>query len=413
MKWYIWIVAFLVGISVCGAIEKADMKHAIKLPDGTIIELIAIKPYGGGDPRRTREKPGPWWGPNGVPLTVCPDKRNWSCSWNDSYLMVVAIENADDVSCRAVGPWDNDLMVEPIKEKGQGFENRDIRRLTLRFGDQKSADIRLCVATGQWKTLEHWSINKWSTPYDHFFVSSEQVIMRCPEQKDSDVVAEVTQVTTESATRLVAFDQDGNLYQSTVTQGGESAGLVRFIHRFKGLDRSSIDHLEFQVRPYDYWVTFRNVSLDNGNKTYVEIDVKKPGSLLGEVLPSFDSIDIDKEQERLKGEALCICFFDMQQRPSRNCIMQLAKQAEQLKQKGATVVAVQASNMDENELDEWTKKYNIPFTVGMIQGDEEKPRFSWGIRSLPWLTLTDQNHIIRAEGFSIKELDGKIEQILP
>jgi hypothetical protein len=294
MKSYVWIMAFLAGISVCGATEEARMKHAAKLPDGTTIELIAIRPYGGGDPRRTREKPGPWWGPDGVLLTVCPDKRNWSCSWNDSYLMVLAIENTNDVSCRAVGPWDNDLMVEPIKEKGQGFENRDIRRFALRFGDQKSSDIRLCVATGQWRTLEHWSVDESSTPYDHFFVSSEQVIMRCPEQKDSDVVAEVTQVITESATRLVAFDQDGNLYQSAVTQGGESAGLVRFIHRFKGLDRNSIDHLEFQVRPYNYWVTFRNVSLDNGNKTYVEIDVKKPGSLLGEVLPTFDSIDILK-----------------------------------------------------------------------------------------------------------------------
>jgi len=408
MKWHIWIATFLAGISVCVATQEPHMEHLARLTDGTTIGLIAIRPYGGGDPRRTREKPGPWWEPNGVPLTVCPDKRNSSCSWNDSYLMVVAIENADDVSCRAVGPWDNDLMVEPIKEKGQGFENRDIRRFTLRFGDQKSADIRLCVATGQWKTLEHWSINKWSTPYDHFFVSSEQVIMRCPEQKDSDVVAEVTQVITESATRLIAFDQDGNLYQSAVTQGGQSAGLVRFIHRFKGLDRSSIDHLEFQVRPYDYWVTFHNVSLDNGNKTYVEIDVKKPGSLLGEVLPTFDSIDIDKEQERLKGEALCICFFDMQQRPSRNCIIQLAKQAQQLKRKGVTVVALQASKIDEDKFNDWVKKNSIPFPVGMIE-DEEKTRFTWGVRSLPWLILTDRNHVVTAEGFAVSEIGEKLE----
>jgi hypothetical protein len=408
MKSYVWIMAFLAGISVCGATEEARMKHAAKLPDGTTIELIAIRPYGGGDPRRTREKPGPWWGPDGVLLTVCPDKRNWSCSWNDSYLMVLAIENTNDVSCRAVGPWDNDLMVEPIKEKGQGFENRDIRRFALRFGDQKSSDIRLCVATGQWRTLEHWSVDESSTPYDHFFVSSEQVIMRCPEQKDSDVVAEVTQVITESATRLVAFDQDGNLYQSAVTQGGESAGLVRFIHRFKGLDRNSIDHLEFQVRPYDYWVTFRNVSLDNGNKTYVEIDVKKPGSLLGEVLPTFDSIDIDKEPERLKGKALCICFFDMNQRPSRNYITQLVKQAEQLKEKGVTIVAVQASKIDENKLNEWVKKNNIPFPVGIVQGDAGKIRLAWGVRSLPWLILTDRKYIITAENFSPRELNERL-----
>jgi hypothetical protein len=408
MKQYIWIAVFLAGVSVCGLTEGANMKHAAKLPDGTTIELIAFRPYGGGDPRRTKEKPGPWWGPDGVLLTICPDERNWSCSWNDSYLIVVAIENAEDVSCRAIGLWNNDLMVEPIKEKGQGFENRDIRRFILRFGNQKSADIRLCVATGQWKILEHWSIDESSTPYDHFFVSSEQVIMRCPEQQGSDVIAEVTQVITEKATRLVAFDKDGSLHQSKVTQGGESAGLVRFIHKFKELDRSSIDHLEFQVRPYDYWVTFRNVSLDSGNKTHVEIDVKKPGSLLGEVIPPFDGINIEKQQEQLKDKALCMCFFDMNQRPSRNCITQLTKQAEQLERKNVTVIAIHASNVDKNMLNEWLKKNNISFPVGTVQDDEKKRRFNWGVKSLPWLILADKDHIVIAEGFGIDELDGKI-----
>lgn len=409
MKWYIWIVVFLAGISVCVATEGNDMKHLARLPDGTTVELVAIRPYGGGDPRRTREKPGPWWGADGTLLNICPDKRNWSCSWNDSYLMIVAIENADDVSCRIVGPWDSDLMVQPIKEKGQGYENRDIRRFTLRFGNQKSGDIRLCIATGQWKTLEHWSIDKWSTPYDHFFVSSEQVIMRCPEQKGSDVVAEVTQVVTQRATRLVAFDRDGTLYQSKVEQGGESAGLVRFIHNFKGLDISNIDHLEFQVRPYDYWVTFRNVSLDSSHKTNVEIEIKKPGSLLGEILPSFDSIDIDKQREQLKGNALCICFFDMNQRPSRNCIMQLANQAQQIKQSNTIIVAVQTSKINGNVLSEWIKRNNIPFPVGTIQGDADKTRSIWNVQSLPWLILIDSRHIVQAEGFAVAELDEKLK----
>jgi hypothetical protein len=409
VKRHIWILTLLAGISVCVATGEPDMEHVARLPDGTTIELIAIRPYGGGDPRRTREKPGPWWGPDGTLLTICPDKRNWSCSWNDSYLMVVAIENADDVSCRVVGPWNSDLMVQHIEDKGQGFENRDIRRFTLRFGNQKSGDIRLCIATGQWKTLEHWSIDKWSTPYDHFFVSSEQVIMRCPEQKGSDVIAEVTQVVTERANRLVAFDRDGDLYQSKEEQGGESAGLVRFIHRFKDLDISNIDHLEFQFRPYDYWVIFHNVSLDSGYKTNVEIDIKKPGTLLGEILPSFDSIDIDKQHEQLKGKALCICFFDMNQRPSRNCLLKLSERAHELKAKDIIVVAVQSSKIDENKLNQWMKDQSISFPVGIVQGDEEEIRFTWGVKSLPWLILTDKEHVVRAEGFALGELDEKLK----
>ena len=49
---------------------------------------------------------------------------------------------------------------------------------------------------------------------------------------------------------------------------------------------------------------------------------------------------------------------------------------------------------------------NLPF--GMIQNNEKKIHSSWGIQSLPWLILTDMQHIVQAEGFIIDELDEKI-----
>ena len=45
----------------------------------------------------------------------------------------------------------------------------------------------------------------------------------------------------------------------------------------------------------------------------------------------------------------------------------------------------------------------------MVQGDVEKIRFAWGVRSLPWLVLTDRNHIVIAEDFPLTELDEKIK----
>jgi len=132
-------------------------------------------------------------------------------------------------------------------------------------------------------------------------------------------------------------------------------------------------------------------------------------SLVDSALPAMEDIKIDFELEQAKGLRLLLCFFDMNQRPSRNCIMRLAKQVEQLKQKGVTVVAVQASKVDENALNKWVKNYNIPFPVGMVKGDVEKSRFTWGVKSLPWLILTDHEHIVRANGFSLAELDEKIQ----
>ena len=133
-------------------------------------------------------------------------------------------------------------------------------------------------------------------------------------------------------------------------------------------------------------------------------------SLIGKSLPELGDLKIDLSPADVSDKVILVCFWDMNQRPSRHCIRQLTTQANQLKQKGVIVVVVQASNVDENTLNQWVKDYNIPFSVGMVPGDEEKTRFTWSVRSLPWLILTDGNHIVTAEGFVVNELDEKIAE---
>jgi len=133
-------------------------------------------------------------------------------------------------------------------------------------------------------------------------------------------------------------------------------------------------------------------------------------SLVGKPLPELDGIKIDLLPTQLKDKIILVCFWDMNQRPSRNCITQLAKQAEQLEEKGIVVAAVQASKVDKDKLDEWVKKNNIPFPVGMITGDAEKVRFNWSVKSLPWLILTDDKHAVVSEGFQFGDLDNQLEK---
>lgn len=133
--------------------------------------------------------------------------------------------------------------------------------------------------------------------------------------------------------------------------------------------------------------------------------------LIGKPVPNFDGIQTDFSFEQADGSRLLLCFFDMEQRPSRSCIMRLAKQAERLKQKGLLVIAIQASTIDEKTLGEWIEKYNIPLPVGMVRGDAEKARFTWGVKSLPWLILTDSHHVVSDEGFGLSELDEKIKAV--
>ena len=131
-------------------------------------------------------------------------------------------------------------------------------------------------------------------------------------------------------------------------------------------------------------------------------------SLIGKPLPDLKDLKVEISSAETDNKMMLICFFDMEQSPSRNCIIQLAKKVQELKAKDIIVVAVQVSKIDENALKEWITKYKIPFNVGTIQDDIEKSRFGWGVHSLPWLILTDQQHIVRVEGFALTELDEKI-----
>ena len=113
--------------------------------------------------------------------------------------------------------------------------------------------------------------------------------------------------------------------------------------------------------------------------------------------------------KQVEGKAILICFFDLNQRPSRYCLLQLSKQAEELRDKDIDVIGIQASVIEGKTISEWANKNAVSFPVGMIQDGEEETRFKWNVKSLPWLILTDREHIIRVEGFGLDELDGKIK----
>jgi hypothetical protein len=413
MKQIIQILISCVWISTCCANSEVDGRFTASLSDGTGIELVGLRNFSHNDLKEFKDGNYPWWEPDGTVLSVSPDTWTGRTSSSGSYWFVIRVKGSGDYGFRAVGPLGEDLTVHPVERKGRGFENDDLRHFSLRFAmDSAQADFKLGVACSDWRVVENWPISKHSDPYSHFFCSSEQVVMRCPEQVGSDVVAEVTQITGDNATRLVVFDKDGNEYESLGSKGGESAGLVRYIHRFKDMNRDNIERLEFQTRPYDYWITFENVSLKLGHNTNVKVQISRPGYLLpGESVPGLEGIKIDFNTEQAKDRKMLVCFFDMNQRPSRRSILQIAEQSEKLKQKNIIVIIVQASEVDKNSLDEWLKENDITFATGMIQDKAEQIRFNWGVKSLPWLILTDRNHVVKAEGIDINGIDEKIGEL--
>ncbi len=131
-------------------------------------------------------------------------------------------------------------------------------------------------------------------------------------------------------------------------------------------------------------------------------------SLLGQPLPGLEAIQVDWNPADDAGKMLAVCFFDVQQRPSRNCLVQLAQKTELLAKHGAVLLGIQATKQEQDGLQEWLQNNGMPLPIGTLRTDEEETRCAWGVQSLPWLILADKNHIVRAEGFSLDELESKI-----
>ncbi len=131
-------------------------------------------------------------------------------------------------------------------------------------------------------------------------------------------------------------------------------------------------------------------------------------SRLGARLPSLNML-VDDADALIRDKAALVCFFDMQQRPSRHCVEQLAQRARELEDRGIVVIAVQAVEVEAAALTAWRGESRIPFTVVAIGEDIPEHKYTWSVRSLPWLILTDRKHTVVAEGFALDELDAKLE----
>ncbi len=136
-----------------------------------------------------------------------------------------------------------------------------------------------------------------------------------------------------------------------------------------------------------------------------------PPELVGKALPAFEDIKLGPACEHANNGKTLVCFWDVQQRPSRHCIRKLADEAKNLAEHGVGIVAVQASKVDEKLLDGWLREHKVAVPVGVISGDVETTRYAWGVRALPWLILTDGQHVVSAAGFGLHELANKVEAV--
>lgn len=128
-------------------------------------------------------------------------------------------------------------------------------------------------------------------------------------------------------------------------------------------------------------------------------------SKVGKPIPGFDTVRFATfQKDQIKGKPLLVCFWDMDQRPSRQCIRVLEEQRQIWQDKNVVVLAVHSGTKRGKQVKDWLKKNGPSLTIGMIQGDPYNTLLAWGAKGLPWLILTDEQHIITNAGFNLDDL---------
>jgi protocatechuate 3,4-dioxygenase beta subunit len=144
------------------------------------------------------------------------------------------------------------------------------------------------------------------------------------------------------------------------------------------------------------------------NQSYSSRETPKRPSLKGKPLPDLAAMELSGDAAPA-GKPLLLCLFDIEQRPSRRFVKQLAEQHDALRQKGLTVLGVQAAVTTADSFKEWKDGNPVPFPVGRLAEKADKTKWASEVESLPWLILTDGNRRVTAEGFAIEELDAKLK----
>lgn len=164
-------------------------------------------------------------------------------------------------------------------------------------------------------------------------------------------------------------------------------------------------------RPWYYWHEGQVVDYQGRAVEYKVKRAEEP-VLIGKGLPGWETLRLDIDERELEGKRVLVCICDMNEMSSWYLVADLVDRHEKLKQKGIMTVVVQVPKLPAGTLKEWEKKgrtmpWPLPFNVNMADEAVVRARKEWGVRCLPWLVLTDSEHVVTAEGFHLPLLLGK------
>ena len=135
-----------------------------------------------------------------------------------------------------------------------------------------------------------------------------------------------------------------------------------------------------------------------------------PPTLEGKLLPDVAALGL-KATDVPVDKPVVVLLIDAEQRLSRRALGVLTDQAGALKEKGVSVIVLQAGPMTDAAYAAWMQETGLPFPIARLKDTSERGLSAWGATSLPWLLLAVQSHRVAAVGFPIEELEAKLKEL--
>ena len=197
-----------------------------------------------------------WWNADGSPAAApyhAADDAQGQTGGNPA--------DERDVVFRVTGPGIDDLgvRIELPDERGWSSGRIDalegVRRISFNSLGKPAADVRITMATGAWETM--------LTQQPTGFRSDLHIVFSPAVDEDGGCIVTTSDDLMDHQARVVAIGVDGQTHERATHFLGITKGFRQMTTRFN-LPKDEIDRFEFQARPFDEFVLFKNVSLTSG-----------------------------------------------------------------------------------------------------------------------------------------------------
>jgi beta-lactamase regulating signal transducer with metallopeptidase domain len=246
--------------------DESNKNFTARLPNGTTVELLGVGDY---------RKDGQWWDPAGKTIiNPMPDGANEysfkvaeSGSVAREFVIRLGNSNLKTVGCR----WGSFNF--GVINKGNGVAGPDAE---MQFVDCSVPDslqtttVRLGISSDAWTTLATNSSANDRRGGFHVLDNNRRIIFSDAYQKDGGIAVMVAHNVMGQEMRIVAIGNNDEEYYPDSSSDVHDNYIKKFTALFPKLTLEDVKSFRFQTRPL-VWVEFRNVSLQPGQKTDVQI----------------------------------------------------------------------------------------------------------------------------------------------